>query len=107
MLTIKTKLCLLRAACLGFLVACVSAQSDPTPRSGSTYGGNYLQTIRDSDVVSTAFQDVEGIELLSPFFTKPESIQEGFANGTQGPTDDSELGECCPTIHVLLYSDIH
>ncbi|SMY27917.1 unnamed protein product [Zymoseptoria tritici ST99CH_1A5] len=87
----NSSLRLLQIACSGLLTTSVRAQSDPTPRSGSTYGSNYLRTTRDSDVVSTAFEDVDGIELLSPFFMKPESVNEGFANGTQGPTDDSEL----------------
>lgn len=76
----------------GLLSGLANAQSDPTPRSGNTYGGNYLATIRDSDIVAAAFPEVEGIELLSPYFTKPETRQAGFENGTQGPTDDIELG---------------
>ncbi|KAF2165668.1 hypothetical protein M409DRAFT_67051 [Zasmidium cellare ATCC 36951] len=45
----------------------------------------------DSDVVSQAFQDVEGIELLSPAFTTPDSLPPGWANGTSGPTSDAVL----------------
>lgn len=80
------------AVSLGLLNGLANAQSDPTPRSGSTYGGNYLATIRDSDIVASAFPEVEGIELLSPYFNKPETRQAGFENGTQGPTNDVELG---------------
>lgn len=92
---------LLQAISLSILSGIVTAQSDPAPRSGNTYGGNWLETIRDSDVVASAFPDVEGIDLLSPYFTKPETRLPGFENGTQGPTDDSELGAYdydCPSI---------
>lgn len=88
---------LMHTVAISLLHGLSNAQSDPTPRSGSTYGGNYLAVTRDSETVASAFPDVNGIDLLSPYFTKPESILPGFQNGTQGPTDDSELGDCfCP-----------
>lgn len=57
-----------------------------------TYGDDYLTTSKDSDIVAAAFPDVEGIELIAPAFTKPESLPAGWSNGTEGPTDLFELG---------------
>jgi hypothetical protein len=59
----------------------------------SQYGENQRGTIKDSDIVASAFPDVEGIELLSPAFLDPDSTPPGWANGTDGPTDDTEMGE--------------
>ena len=56
------------------------------------YGENQRGTIKDSDVVARAFPDVQGIELLSPAFQKPDTLPPGWSNGTDGPTDDTELG---------------
>lgn len=56
------------------------------------YGENQRGTIKDSDVVAQAFPDVEGFELLSPAFLRPETTPPGWANGTDGPTDDAEMG---------------
>lgn len=58
-----------------------------------TYGDDYLETIKDSNVVASAFPDVEGIELLAPAFTKPETLPERWSNGTEGPTELFELGQ--------------
>lgn len=60
-----------------------------------TYGDNYLEAVKDSDTVASAFPDVEGVNLLAPAFTNPQSVPAGFANGTSGPTDLYELGMCC------------
>lgn len=82
-------------ACSGLLlsvaVSGVSAQSGG-PQSGLKFGENWLTTVRDSELVAKNFQDVKGIELLSPYFQNPESVNPGFANGTDGPTDDFQLG---------------
>ncbi|EME80267.1 uncharacterized protein MYCFIDRAFT_31716 [Pseudocercospora fijiensis CIRAD86] len=56
-----------------------------------TYGDNYLTTIKDSDVVASAFPDIEGIDLIAPAFTNPATLPPGWANGTEGPTDLYEL----------------
>ncbi|KAL8365248.1 hypothetical protein RB595_004177 [Gaeumannomyces hyphopodioides] len=79
-------------ACTGLLlsVSGVSAQSGG-PQSGLKFGENWLTTVRDSELVAKNFPDVEGIELLSPYFQNPESVNPGFANGTDGPTDDFQL----------------
>lgn len=58
-----------------------------------TYGENQRGTIKDSDAVAQAFPEVEGIELLSPAFLRPESTPPGWSNGTDGPTDDAEMGK--------------
>lgn len=57
-------------------LSCVQAQK--------IYGDNQRAPIKDSDVVSQAFQDVEGTELLSPAFTTPDSLPPGWSNGKQG-----------------------
>jgi hypothetical protein len=67
----------------------------------SQYGENQRGTIKDSDVVAAAFPDVEGVELLSPAFLNPESTPPGWANGTDGPTDDAEMGERQPHLKGL------
>jgi hypothetical protein len=66
----------------------------PLARGQYTFGvnPNHLPTAFDSDAVSQAFPDVE-VDLISPFFTMPDTILPGFANGTQPPTDDSVMGE--------------
>ena len=61
-------------------------------RAQLQYGENQRGTRKDSDIVARAFPDVEGIELLSPAFLRPESTPEGWGNGTDGPTDDAEMG---------------
>ena len=66
------------------------------------YGENQRGTVRDSDVVAQAFPDVEGIELLSPAFLRPNSTPPGWTNGTDGPTDDAEMGPCAHRLNVAL-----
>lgn len=66
------------------------------------YGENQRRTTKDSDIVAQAFPDVEGIELLSPAFARPESTPEGWPSGTDGPTDDSEMGMCCLCVFGLI-----
>lgn len=56
------------------------------------YGNNERVTTKDSEAVSEAFPEVEGIELLSPAFLRPESTPPGWENGTQGPTSLAEMG---------------
>lgn len=60
-------------------------------QTGLQYGENWLQTIKDSELVAQNFPDVD-IELLSPAFLDPKSVPERFTNGTEGPTDHIELG---------------
>ncbi|KAL8397083.1 hypothetical protein RB594_003974 [Gaeumannomyces avenae] len=79
-------------ACAGLLLGAsgVSAQSGGA-QSGLKFGENWLTTVRDSELVAKNFPAVEGVELLSPYFQDPESVNPGFVNGTDGPTDDFQL----------------
>ncbi|KEY67749.1 hypothetical protein S7711_04069 [Stachybotrys chartarum IBT 7711] len=51
------------------------------------YADNQDVLSQDGPLVAANFPDVEGIELHSPAFTNPETVPEGFANATSGPTD--------------------
>ena len=62
-----------------------------------TYGDNYTPTVKDNDTVSRNFPDVP-IDLLSPAFLNPETIPEGFANGTKGPTPDHVMNNFLQTL---------
>lgn len=79
----STSACLVQAFLLGL----------PQVQGQATYGENYLTASRDSETVSRAFPEVEGIELLSPAFTNPDTLPNGWRNGTEGPTSDTELGK--------------
>ncbi|GIZ41622.1 hypothetical protein CKM354_000492100 [Cercospora kikuchii] len=57
----------------------------------STYGNNSLRVTKDSEIVASAFPEVEGVDLIAPAFTNPESLPAGWDNGTSGPTDLYEL----------------
>jgi hypothetical protein len=52
-----------------------------------TYGNNYTPVSKDDDAITRNFPDID-IGLLSPAFLNPETVPEGFANGTAGPTPD-------------------
>ena len=56
-----------------------------------TYGWNHAPVQKDSPLVSENFRDVN-VELLSPAFTDPETVNPGWSNGTQGPTSHETLG---------------
>lgn len=60
------------------------------------YGNNERDTIKDSEAVANAFPEVEGFQLLSPAFLKPESTPPGWENGTAGPTSLAEMGMATP-----------
>jgi hypothetical protein len=55
------------------------------------YGYNHVAVRKDSEIVAGAFPDVD-IELLSPAFLTPEIRQDGFSDGTQGPTSHDDMG---------------
>lgn len=59
------------------------------------YGYNHVTTRKNPELIAANFKDVD-IELLSPAFLNSEGIQPGFANGTQGPTSQDDLGESAP-----------
>lgn len=73
------------------LVSVVTGQSGGIQR-GLQYGENWAPTTKDSDLVSANFPDVN-ITLRSPAFLNPEKVPARFSNGTEGPTDDIELGQ--------------
>lgn len=77
------------------LVSTVTAQSGGI-QTGLQYGENWTPTIKDSDLVAANFPDVN-ITLRSPAFLNPETVPARFANGTEGPTDDIELGTKTPS----------
>lgn len=79
------------AAGLTVLTSSALAQSG-VPLDRLQYGENQRGTIKDSDVVSRAFPDVDGIELLAPAFTDPGSSPAGWQNGTDGPTSYTDFG---------------
>lgn len=55
------------------------------------YGENHAAVQKDEELVAANFQDTSET-LLSPAFANPQSVLPGFANGTDGPTDDATLG---------------
>lgn len=57
----------------------------------SQYGENHDPVEKDEDLVAAHFPDTDQV-LLSPAFLAPESVLAGFADGTDGPTDDAVLG---------------
>jgi hypothetical protein len=59
------------------------------------YGNNERVTTKDNSAVAKAFPEVEGIELLSPAFLRPESTPPGWENGTDGPASLAEMGMIC------------
>ncbi|KAI8204578.1 Carboxypeptidase 2 [Colletotrichum sp. SAR 10_86] len=55
------------------------------------YADNQVPVSKDSELVSQLFPDVEGVELLSPAFANDETVPDGWANGTSGPTSQDTL----------------
>ncbi|KAH7324676.1 hypothetical protein B0I35DRAFT_475902 [Stachybotrys elegans] len=60
--------------------------------SAQQYGYNHVTVRRDTEIVASAFPDVD-IELLSPAFITPEIRLPGFSDGTQGPTSHEDMEE--------------
>ncbi|KAI1176608.1 carboxypeptidase [Nemania sp. FL0916] len=58
--------------------------------SANQYGHNHVPVQKDEDLVAAHFPDTDDV-LLSPAFLKPESVLDGFKDGTDGPTDDATL----------------
>ncbi|KAI8957070.1 Zn-dependent exopeptidase [Daldinia sp. FL1419] len=54
------------------------------------YGENHAPVEKDEDLVAANFPNANET-LFSPAFANPESVLPGFANGTDGPTDDATL----------------
>ncbi|KAI0099395.1 Zn-dependent exopeptidase [Daldinia grandis] len=55
-----------------------------------SYGENHAPVERDEDLVAANFPDTNET-LFSPAFANLGSVLPGFANGTDGPTDDATL----------------
>lgn len=55
------------------------------------YADNQVPTLKDDPDVAANFPDID-LEILSPAFLSPETIPDGFENGTAGPTDQATLG---------------
>lgn len=57
------------------------------------YGYNHVPIKRDSEELATAFPEPgNDVKLYSPAFMQPESVPDTFAEGTDGPTNDGEMG---------------
>lgn len=69
------------------------------------YGYNHVVVRRDTDAIAANFQDIEGVDLLSPAFLNPETIPAGFSDGTKGPTDDDVLGKKDKKVSKKLTAD--
>ncbi|KAI1105297.1 Zn-dependent exopeptidase [Jackrogersella minutella] len=54
------------------------------------YGENHSPVEKDEDLVAANFPDTNET-LFSPAFSNSDSVLPGFANGTDGPTDDATL----------------
>lgn len=87
-----------RVSTIAALASVVTAQSGGI-QTGLRYGENWAPTIKDSSLVAANFPDVN-ITLRSPAFLNPERVPVRFANGSEGPTDDIELGNCPPSTDV-------
>ncbi|KAI1362119.1 carboxypeptidase [Xylaria arbuscula] len=63
----------------------------------SQYGENHDPVEKDEDLVAAHFPDTDQV-LLSPAFLTPATVLAGFANGTDGPTDDAVLDDFLQSI---------
>lgn len=52
----------------------------PYASTHKTYGNNYVEPIKDSDIVASAFPDITEVNLFAPAFMSPETVPTGFAN---------------------------
>lgn len=55
------------------------------------YGENHAPVEKDEELVAANFPNTNET-LFSPAFADLGSVLPGFANGTDGPTDDATLG---------------
>ncbi|KAI8953540.1 carboxypeptidase [Xylaria longipes] len=58
--------------------------------NANQYGENHAPVERDEDLVAAHFPNTNDV-LLSPAFLTPQTVLDGFSNGTDGPTDDTTL----------------
>jgi hypothetical protein len=67
---------------LGLCLAVASAQQ---------YGNNHVTVRRDPSQVEASFPPPSDVTLLAPAFLSNDSIPDGFANGTAGPTSQAMM----------------
>ena len=77
-----------------------AAQSDDSSPPG--YANRNLPVQKDDEKVSKNFEDVDGIELLSPAFLNPEISPDGWENGTASATPQIHQGTCGKSSPMLL-----
>lgn len=91
-----------RSLCVGALFGSGAFAQSGGIQTGLQYGENWVPTVKDSDIVAANFPDVN-ITLLAPAFMDPSTVPERFKNGSEGPTDDMDLGEkMSPQFHPEL-----
>ncbi|KAE8363432.1 hypothetical protein BDV27DRAFT_165480 [Aspergillus caelatus] len=59
--------------------------------SAVMYGYNHVPLVKDTEIVTGAFKNVNDIKLLSPAFVTPNVQLPGFSNGTQGPSSQNDM----------------
>ncbi|KAM3417983.1 hypothetical protein BST61_g6195 [Cercospora zeina] len=69
--------------------------------SASRYGNNQVPVTLDQPQVEKNFPD-PGITLISPAFTKTDTILPGFSNGTAGPTSQAILD-----VYIQALADVN
>ncbi|KAM0322043.1 hypothetical protein ACHAQA_009786 [Verticillium albo-atrum] len=57
----------------------------------SRYADNQLSLNQDDEIVARAFPELKDFDINAPAFLSPETVPNGFANATSGPTDDETL----------------
>ncbi|KAL6922678.1 hypothetical protein FSST1_006704 [Fusarium sambucinum] len=75
------------------LVGVQGEQTGPPPG----YAGNWRPLVRDDDIISKNFEDVD-IKLLSPAFLNPDDRPKGFTNGTSAATSYEQLDSFLRTL---------
>ncbi|KAF5009100.1 hypothetical protein FDECE_4652 [Fusarium decemcellulare] len=62
-------------------------------KSQLAYADNQAPLEKDDEEIAALFPDLDDIKLYSPAFADPDSVPDGFANGTSGPTDIDTLDD--------------
>lgn len=63
--------------------------------TAAKYGYNHVPLQPDSEIVASAFKDVD-VELLSPAFIDEENRLPAFSEGTKGPSNQETMGKLFP-----------
>lgn len=61
------------------------------------YADNQVPVVKDEDQVAANFADVN-IDIYQPAFTDPDTLPEGWTNGTSGPTDQRTMDHWLQTL---------